>query len=349
MLTLTIKFWAQKRACTIVFYTKIYKRNCMTNVLEQKVKKQVHPYKCIHPWKSLTEFSEDLLNSTIYNKDGIVVLNKPYGIRREWTEDKKYTMVANGVNYSLNDALPFIAKQLNYENLIIAKSPEMYMSGVTILAADISIQNAIQLAYIRSEFTANTYWMITVGVPNRLNGHDRLALKLLEKPGYDIKKAVFLSSWSQRDHKLKKIKIVRTQFQVLSKSTLNLCSLIEVKSSIIKRHALRLFASTFLYSPVLGDNVCATRIQKIGDTYLTIDPFLTKAEPPVLDEKLFKLLNVKPTEQQIIPVHLHLKSVQLPKFFGKTVTFEAPLAPAFNWTYNQLEFKNFMGKHVSPE
>lgn len=122
-----------------------------------------------------------------------------------------------------------------------------------------------------------------------------------------------------------------------------MCSLIELKSSFHNKHAIRLFASTFLYCPILGDNLYASQIQKVGNTYVRVDPFLTYSTRK-LDDKILKLLGITPNNQNIIPTHIHLRSIVLPKFFGKTLKIEAPLMPYFDWTYKQLEFKHTIQK-----
>lgn len=59
--------------------------------------------------------------------DGLVILNKPYGIRcKKFNSFKSLeNKIPNSVDYTLDDALPYIAKELNYSNLNIIKSPEM--------------------------------------------------------------------------------------------------------------------------------------------------------------------------------------------------------------------------------
>lgn len=141
------------------------------------------------------------------------------------------------------------------------------------------------------------------------------------------------------------MKILNVEFNVLSNSTLNLCSLVEIRSSTTKWHALRLFASTFLYSPILGDNLYASRIQKVGDTYVQVDPFQESTELPAkVDKPILELLNIESSQQHIIPVHIHLRSLGLPSFLGKgkDLIVEAPLIPPFDWTCKQLQFKCLM-------
>lgn len=352
MTTLTLKFCTFKRVCANIPRIKVFKRNYKGNIQEETFERKIHPYKQIHPWRSFAEFTEDLTKNIIYHKDGLVALNKPYGIRLRTPEmsDKFIgTRVPKGVNYTISDALPYIAERLNYSTLNIVRGPEMYMSGITLLAADERVRRAIEVSIIRSNFFAKTYWVITIGVPRELKGEYRLALKLILNPQFKGRKAVLTDSWSKRDEKLGKVKVVKTEFQVLSNSTLNLSSLLQIKSSTERRHTIRLFASTFLYSPVLGDNSpCASRIQKVGDTYVKIDPFLVHPAPPKLDRRLLKLLNVTPSQQNLIPVHIHLRSIALPEFMGDdTLTIEAPVMPYFEWTCSQLEFKYFMQNNAS--
>ncbi|KOC68229.1 RNA pseudouridylate synthase domain-containing protein 4 [Habropoda laboriosa] len=344
MVALATKFCPFKHVYTNTSYTKICNRCYLTNLKQEQYKKKIHPYKQIHPWKSLVEFADDLLNNIIYDKDGLVVLNKPYGIIRGGQDvngeiHTRRNSVPNSVTYSIQDALPHICKQLKYPQLTISKCPEKYMSGITLLAADSKVQHAIELAYVRSLFFANTFWLVTVGVPKILKGSHRLAIRTISNPQFQWKKTILTTSWSQNEEKSRKIKLFKCEYEVLSNSTLNLCSLIQLKASTMARHALRLFAATLLYTPVLGDNIYASQIQKVGDTYLKIDPFLSCPEPPKLDIRLLQLLDVSSRQREIIPAHIHLRSTILPSFFGQDILLEAPLHPSFNWTFKQLEFK----------
>ncbi|XP_043528292.1 mitochondrial RNA pseudouridine synthase rpusd4-like [Frieseomelitta varia] len=335
MLVLISKSYTIKYMYITISCLKILKRNYIKN----------HPYKHIHPWKSLSQFTDDLLNNIIYNKDGLVALNKPYGIRRRIFEseiNETGNNVPYGVNYTLEDALPYIATQLNYPNLTVVKCPEMYMSGIALLAANSRVHRNIELSYSNCKYPVNTYWIITVGIPKQLKSEFHLAVKAISNSQFKERKLVLTTSWSQNDKKLRRVKLMKGEYKVLSNSTLNLCSLIELKSSTHNKSTIRLFAATMLYSPILGDNIYASRIQKVGNTYVRADPFFSCPGLPKLDTKLLKLLVVKPSEQAIIPTHIHLKSINLPNFFGRTLTIESPIMPYFDWSCKQLEFKHLM-------
>ncbi|XP_003707989.1 pseudouridylate synthase RPUSD4, mitochondrial [Megachile rotundata] len=316
---------------------KLLKRNFAE--LQPISKKALHPYKQIHPWKSMTEFSEDLLANIIFNEDGLVALNKPYGIKRDGVKVSAYG-VPNAVNYTLTEAVPYISKHLGYPNLAIIKCPEMYMSGVTLLATNEKIQRAVEVSVIQNKYLSYKYWVVTCGKPKQLEGKHRVAMKSMQRPNHDGSKAVIVTSWSKNDEKLNRIKLLNTEFKILSNSILDLCSLVEITSSTKRWHAIRLYASTYLYSPILGDNVCGSRVKKVGNTHVKVDPFLETANaPPKLNKRLLQLLAVSEERQIIIPAHIHLKKVVLPNFYGKDVTIEAPLPPSFHWTCKQLDLQ----------
>lgn len=336
MVYFIIKFTAFKHTCIRAPCIKLLKRNFAE--LKPKSKKELHPYEEIHHWKSVTEFSEDILANIIFNKDGLVAINKPYGIRRG--EGNHPYGIPNAVKYTLEDAVPYISKQLGYPSLTIFKCPEIYMSGVTLLTANTKVERAVQVSIIRNNFLSPKYWVVTRDGPTELEGKHRLAMKIIRRPDCERGKAVIVTSWSQNEQKLGKVKLLSTEFKVLSRSIKDLCSLVEISSSTKRWHAIRLYASTFLYCPILGDNFCGSLVHKVGNSYVKIDPFLKGVETlPKLDGRILKLLNVRPEQQKIIPAHIHLRKMVLPYFFGDNLTIEAPLMPSFDWTCRQLELR----------
>jgi len=137
------------------------------------------------------------------------------------------------------------------------------------------------------------------------------------------------------------VKIMNIDYKVLSNSTHNLSSLIEIESSTRKWNGIRLFVSTMLYSPILGDNIHGSRVQEIMGTWIRVNPFADSCwEMPKINRQLLDLLDVRPNQQEIIPTHVHLRSVHL--LFGnkkKDIVIEAPLMDPFDWTCKQLMFK----------
>jgi len=152
---------------------------------------------------------------------------------------------------------------------------------------------------------------------------------------------IILTQWSNNAVKRNEAKTFNVDFKVLSNSTHNLSSLIEIGASTRKWNSISLFASIMLYSPILGDNIHGSRVQEIMGTWLKVDPFADSCwNLPKLNQQLLDLLNMTPSQQEIIPVHTHLRNVHL--IFGKDkkdIIIQAPLTDPFYWTCKQLKFK----------
>lgn len=154
---------------------------------------------------------------------------------------------------------------------------------------------------------------------------------------------VFVTKWSKNEEKRRDIKVMNVNYKLLSNSTHNLSSLIEIDSSAKLWQCVRLFASIMLYSPILGDNYHGSRVQEIMGTWLKINPFAESCEClPKVNRQLLELLELTPSRQEIIPVHLHLRNMYLDSFGKdkKNVVLEAPLTHPFDWTCKQLMFKS---------
>ncbi|XP_011703224.1 PREDICTED: RNA pseudouridylate synthase domain-containing protein 4-like [Wasmannia auropunctata] len=330
------------------FRTCYRKYNTTENYTTTK-EKVVHPYCRIHPWKSEDEFAKDLLKNIIYNKDGIIAINKPYGIpllpgkiqQRISPNVRKQThKIVGALDYTVTDALPYLKSELNVPDLIPCLGSEMYMSGVYIFGINEKIVEQLKTARHRTQGKYRKYWVVTIRVPNEIKGNYRLAMTL-KKSVLGEKKPIMLTQWSNNAVKRNEVKIMNIDHKVLTNSTHNLSSLIEIQASARKWNGVRLFASTMLYAPILGDNIHGSRIQELMGTWLKVDPFADSCwDLPKVNKQLLDLLNVAPSKQEIIPAHIHLRSVHL--IYGKEqkdITIEAPLIDPFYWTCKQLKFK----------
>ncbi|XP_008544089.1 mitochondrial mRNA pseudouridine synthase RPUSD3 [Microplitis demolitor] len=318
------------------------KKNIMTKV------KKTHPYRLLHPWKSKLDFCDSMIKQVIYNKDGLVAINKPYGISsRTLGEEKKgknaiISGIFNEKKYVLTDALPLIANALGYESLVIAKTPEKYTSGIVLLSASDKVTEAVAKSLRVAEgkrIIPRTYWTVTRRVPIFPSGERRVAMKLAKGPEKGQVEPVIISSWSENERARGDIKILNVQFKVLSSATHNLASLLEIKSSTSQWHAVRLFAAITLLSPILGDRVYGSRAQDVMGKFLAISPFVEAAHvPPRLDEELLQLIKITQSKTLMIPAHVHLREMFLPSFMkkGNDVSIVAPLQPGFLWTCKKL-------------
>lgn len=78
-------------------------------------------------------------------------------------------------------------------------------------------------------------------------------------------------------------------------------------------------------------------------TWMKVDPFAESTlNLPKINKELLNLLNVKESQQEIIPTHVHMRNVILPSFGKKKedLILEAPIIHPFDWTCKQLMFKN---------
>lgn len=155
--------------------------------------------------------------------------------------------------------------------------------------------------------------------------------------------AVIIPNWSNNAVKRNEVKLLNINYRIISNSTHNLSSLIEMEASTKKWHSLRLFASTMLYSPILGDNYHGSRVQEIMGTWIKVNPFAESCyDMPKINRQLLQLLDIKQSQQEIIPAHIHLRSICLTSFGKpkKDIILEAPLIHPFDWTCKQFMFKH---------
>ncbi|XP_046749518.1 mitochondrial mRNA pseudouridine synthase RPUSD3-like [Diprion similis] len=331
---------------------KIDSGNTNDEKKDQRDRKPLHPYKKIHPWTSIENFSQDLIDNVIYNKNGVVVLNKPYGISnfpREVTGEKAKwepsVGISNSVDYSLLDVLPKISKDLGYPSLSIVKSPERYISGISILASDENKANAIKKALSRAQCAktfAKSYWIVTTKPPRSDSGEFNLAIRKKESPCKTYKQPIIVTKWGENEVKRREVKTFDVCYRTISVSDGNLSALMEIQCFTTKWHAIRVFASTLLVSPILGDNIHGSRVKKIMGSYMHISPFVDASRQiPILQPELLKKLHLQQSQAVIIPAHIHLREITLMSFpsRGQDLKLVAPLPPSFQWTCDQLQFK----------
>ncbi|KAK0168990.1 hypothetical protein PV327_002744 [Microctonus hyperodae] len=309
----------------------------------------LHPYRKIHPWKSLTDFTDNILEQIIYNKDGLVAINKPYGISARPQDPNviRKKNLPSGIvdekNYTITDTLPSIATKLGYDSLQIVKTPERFTTGVLLLSANDKITKAVDKSMKRAEgarIIPRTYWTVTRRVPIYHNGERRVAMKPVTSLGSTSSQPHIVSNWSKNERERGDIKILNVQFKVLCAATQNLASLLEIKLSTSRWHAVRLFAATVLLSPILGDRVYGSRAQDVMGKFINISPFTDAAHvPPVLDKDLLEHLKLTPAKTLMIPAHVHLREMFLPWFQkkGNDITITAAPQPEFLWTCQQLQ------------
>ncbi|GBN78571.1 hypothetical protein AVEN_133957-1 [Araneus ventricosus] len=97
--------------------------------------KNAHCYRALFPFDNLTELAEHLASSIVYNKNGLIAINKPYGIKIHG-HDKPGTRSKDGQRFlipsipecdlTLEGALGELQERLNVPPLTILKSAERF-------------------------------------------------------------------------------------------------------------------------------------------------------------------------------------------------------------------------------
>lgn len=149
-----------------------------------------------------------------------------------------------------------------------------------------------------------------------------------------------LTEWGENEKKRGEVKTFDVRYRTLSTAAENLAALMEIQCFTTKWHALRVFASTVLLSPILGDKIHGARVQKVMGTYMNISPFVDAAKVlPKLEQSILFRLKLSGPDRVIIPTHIHLRETTLVSFpsRGRDLKLVAPLPHTFKWTCDQLE------------
>ncbi|KAL6439060.1 hypothetical protein ACFW04_003805 [Cataglyphis niger] len=220
---------------------------------------------------------------------------------------------------------------------------EKFMTGIYVFGINDDACKQVEMAKRRFQMNKyRKYWAITTRVPNDIKGKYHLGM-MLQKSSLGMKKPVILTKWSNNAVKRNEVQLLNINYKIISNSTHNLSSLIEMEASTKRWYSLRLFASTMLYSPILGDNYHGSRVQEIMGTWIKVNPFAESCwDMPKINRQLLQLLDIKQNQQEIIPTHMHLRNIYFTSFGKqkKDIILEAPLIHPFDWTCKQLMFKH---------
>ncbi|XP_073978178.1 mitochondrial mRNA pseudouridine synthase RPUSD3-like [Rhodnius prolixus] len=285
-----------------------------------------------------SQIAERLIKGVIYNEKGILVLNKPYGI--SFSQDKPKNEKNDPLEVSLTTIIPFLKKSLGYTDIINIKVPEKYVSGVAIFCTDKSVQENFHkklLRMRREDQPSDMYRSIVIGNPIKEMTHFQGAIKLENSPLTREKKAVLVSKCTKGERERGVAKKVVITHRTLASN--NNASLVEIGTTRNSWHCVRIYLSTFLLTPVLGDNVHGSRVKTIMGQSVLVDKFSPVAGvPQKLSSELLKILKLTSVRDVAIPLHLHLSSVIINCFDrkGTHIEFLAPAPETFTWTCDRL-------------
>ncbi|GIY64586.1 uncharacterized protein CDAR_295821, partial [Caerostris darwini] len=178
---------------------------------------------------------------------------------------------------------------------------------------------------------------ITLGYPSVTYKKEKVGIKFLEVENENKKQPVIISDPSKRESRLKKVHPVHVEYRVLSVNKALKTSLVEISSSSVKYHFIRVYASSHICS-ILGDIMYSNRMNTVMGVPVKVRIEHCHAfDFQPLPENMTKALNLpKNVDCSVIPHMLHLRSIFLPKFKGEDVTITANLPPHFQWTTEKL-------------
>uniref|UniRef100_A0A8D8LLZ4 RNA pseudouridylate synthase domain-containing protein 4 n=1 Tax=Cacopsylla melanoneura TaxID=428564 RepID=A0A8D8LLZ4_9HEMI len=312
-----------------------------------------------HKIDCLEDLVSALERSTIFFDKHLLVLNKPYGLKKQLPVDfspspptfvKLNSAAASLEEYSLQDALPFLCDIFKVPKLTVVKSPDRYMSGVTVLAAT---DKAVDLftkciRRARASLIFPTYQAVCVGTPNVKDETHTLGVVMETRKEHRAlidrfkeKKIVFVNTWSKNDIKRADIALLRIHHKVLASTPDECASLIQVSSNWNRAHCVRTFLAAQLLTPVLGDHVCSSRVKYVFDKPVRGDVWNVDHTMQYLPTKLKEKLKVKRKNEELtIPEHIHLSRLVLPAYYKdkQSLVLESDIATssAFQYALNTL-------------
>uniref|UniRef100_A0A1B6DM60 Pseudouridine synthase RsuA/RluA-like domain-containing protein n=1 Tax=Clastoptera arizonana TaxID=38151 RepID=A0A1B6DM60_9HEMI len=326
--------------------------------------RHAHVYREISPWMSNRELAKDLIKHILFYENGLLVINKPYGVtfsrdgsyKPPKPEEKlkkminhqelespiiKETYESTGIvndDLSLLKALPYIQEELGVDKLFIVKVPERYTSGIAILATEKSVEEKVQLSILKSRYSkesVDTFQAVVIGKPRYNGGKIKLGLTLDVMKGSKQKKPILLREWSNNAVKRGEVLLTTFSYQLLRESEDSRMTLVEIRCDRKKWHCVRLFCSNFLLTPVLGDNLYGGRVKNVMGVTLPVNHWSkVSEEPQKLSSEVLSILEVTKEDLKIIPTHLHLSKVILPHYDKKGLNLELVATPPdfFTWT-----------------
>lgn len=296
----------------------------------------------INPWKSKNEFIQHIYENIIYNKDGLIAINKSYGVPVYKIKENKLFQAMNmpftgSSTFSIEESLPLLKDLLQVEKLYLVKSTERYSSGILLLCSNEKVMENVRKAFRRAKAKNEPYliyWALIKGCPNHTEFmREKVGIKLSEING--IKQPVILKEFSTSQIKKQVIKPVIVEYSLIRSNDELHCSLVKIAVTSVKWHFLQLYMTTKA-SYILGDVFFSGCISNIMGKSVEINTTnKLKSLPKNICEKL--LLPSASTNASI-PMMVHLNSVILKGYdHGKDLFITANPLPHFLWICEKLD------------
>lgn len=262
------------------------------------------------------EIANHLKSRILYNKNDLLVINKPYGLPSHG---------GPGINVSIGKTLSELAKKIHHSGEIhLIHRLDKETTGVIVLAKTDKMAHTLKDMFQKRQ-VLKTYWALTKGIPNHPQGV--IDIPIAEGSVNGKHRMVLNPEYNEEMYAMKKIHVKShqaiTHYQVLS-SSCN-CALLECKTETGIKHQVRVHLASGLNTPILGDHKYS---------------HLTKLVPQRLFPEILERLHIRQSKVRHVPMHLHSMSVILPEVInGQNLIFKAPLPYHFRKNMKSLKFR----------
>lgn len=268
-----------------------------------------------------SEILNFLKSNIIYHNHDIVAINKPYGISCHGGNDSAQNDHSNLSCY-LND----IAKSLRVTNLHLAHRIDQSTTGLLILATSREKANFLNKLFASGD-VRKLYWCITKDVPDPPEGIIDIPIEEYKTDGKSRQglRPQLIEELRNLTKRKDNSRRAITEYKVLSEY--GSASLVEVCPKTGIKHQIRCHLGFGLRTPILGDHKYS---------------HITKLLPQKLPSDLLLRMNVRQAKARTIPMHLHAKSIVLPraKPNGEDIYLEAPMHRFFARNLRALKLLN---------
>jgi len=269
-------------------------------------------------WASPAELTELLERRVIYNKNGLLAIDKPFGLPCQQ---------GPGLNNTIDDLLPLLAETLGHSSLKPIHRLDQTTSGVLLFATDPKTMTKVK-AYFAERRVLKVYYALVRGRPALDHGTIKIPLmdfrlengfRTMVAPSRHEVEEDSLSKGLLKDL-VDKAQLKRlagkpkesfpaiTNYEVLDSN--NGISLLEVQPQTGFKHQIRAHLAYGLNTPILGDHKYSNE----------------ELKPQRLTSTTLQALKTRQALVRHIPMQLHAKSLVLPEFqSGKNVFVSAYL------------------------
>jgi 23S rRNA-/tRNA-specific pseudouridylate synthase len=299
-------------------------------------------YRRLDSWASKAAVTEHLFSSVVYHepeKDGLVVVNKPYGLPLLPKDDS---------SYCLTDCLSGLAEMLEVKTLDVLRTSERWNSGITVLATTEKAKEAYMKSVGRmqaSRTLASSYLCVVKGHTS-LSRTETLDARLVDCPHVTnpvmgkMHKELELSRKLVSRHMAKRdnVKQVHVRCTTLANSSRLSVGLAEVQPSSSGNNFLQVYLAD-AGCPVLGDSMYDYRSRSmLGHKVRLTTAHTVARRSEVLAPALLEALGLRKGEEWEVPRLVHQHRLHLQGWHDREtdLTVFAPPPPHFQQTCTEL-------------